>query len=189
VGRVQRAGVADRRALWRTALKRPKPESVSSSRSCTSPSCGSGQAKSLAHAPEPSQPGTGAGERDFHKPASTLRSTSVERCDDAKGEQIARGVVQSLGRERLRLIGAGCVGLGSVEAGCCLHEAVKPASARPGAAIAVSAQRAINNARPNQRRLMRPEAALAYGSGAVGLHKHVGALKQFLKLAATDFGR
>ena len=119
-------------AAGRTAVSRPKPESLSSRRSRTSSKPGSGQDEAV-DAPERAQPVAGLRERDAHVPASALLRAAGERRHRGKRHQEAGAVIERLRRQRLRRVGAGGLRLGDIEAVGILHQRIEAAPRRPTA--------------------------------------------------------
>ncbi len=85
-------------------------------------------------------------------------------------------MIERLRRQRLRLLRAGGLGFGDVEAIGVLDQRVEPAPMCPRSCMAIGAERDIDNAGPDARCFLRAKTVAGDGAGPVALHENVGVL-------------
>ena len=136
---------------------------------------GVGTCKAVLDLAEASEPLRRASERELHMKASSFSRAPRERRHGTEGEEIARRVIERLGRKGLWQIAARAAGLGLVETRCRLDEGVEAPPRRPGTSVTIGAKLDIDDAGTKLRGLLGSEAARRHSTGAVALDENVGA--------------
>ena len=86
---------------------------------------------------ELAQPFSRLRERHAHMPTATLSTPASKRSDGPEGHQVARSVIDCLGRQRSRLICPRRLRFSLVEAARGLHERIEAAPMRPRSDVAI----------------------------------------------------
>ena len=137
-----------------------------------------GTAEPVLDPAEIADPMAGLGERNAHVPAAAFADAPGKRRHSPERHEIAGGMVEHLHGQRVRLVAAGRLRLGMIEAARGLHQGIEAAPAAPGALVAVSRERDIDDAGPDLRGVFRTEAELGEAARPVALDEHVGAAQQ-----------
>src|SRR5262249_46445764 len=130
--------------------------------------------KSVLDPTEVPHPVAGLSKGNADVPAAAPADAPRERDHCAEGHEIACGVVEHLHGQRMWLIAAGRLRLRMVEAARGLDERIEASAAAPGAFVAVGGERDIDDARPDLRGFLRPEAERSEAARPISLDEYIG---------------